>query len=99
MNLHTIENALISLEFGIQILRDATKAYLAMKKKGALEIPVVSGNVRITQYSPSMDCYVTIQQNDCDTGEDEEVTVFIPSQAKSERAYICHRAIVGRCGF
>lgn len=97
INLHTIENALLTLSFDYSIIRHATKCVDAWNQDSQPDyIPVVSGDVSLCR-APSGDCFVTIRQI-ADTGEFEDVEVYVPVQGSSEEPYICKRAIVGRCG-
>ena len=97
INLHTIENALLSLSFGYSDIRHATKCIRYWNHhEPAAYTPVISGNVSLSR-APSGDCYVTIQQI-ANTGELEDVQVYVPVDGSSEEPYICKRAIYARCG-
>ena len=96
INLHTIENALLTLSFGLSKIRHATKCVDDYNQDNRPDyIPVVSGDVSLSR-APSGDCYVTIRQVG-NTGEFEDVVVYVPVQGSSE-AYVCSRKVVGRCG-
>lgn len=96
INLHTVEKALLTFSFSRPTIRHATKCVDEHNQTHVPHyIPVVSGNVKLS-HAPSGDCYLTVQQIG-DTGELEDVIVYIPANGDSE-AYICSRQIVGRCG-
>ena len=96
INLHTIENALLTFSFGYSTIRHATKCVRYHNRiKPQPYTPVMSGNVRLSR-APSGDCFVTIQQI-ANTGEFEDVEVFVPVDGNSE-PYVCKRAIYARCG-
>ncbi len=96
INLHIIENALLTLSFGYSTIRHVTKCVRYHNRiEPQAYTPVVSGNVSLSR-APSGDCYVTIQQI-ADTGEFEDVEVYVPVDGSSE-PYVCKRAIYARCG-
>lgn len=97
INLHTIENALLTFSFDRPTIRHATKCVDKHNQNHVpYYIPVVSGHVSVV-HCPSGDCYVTVQQIG-DTGEPEKVELLVPVTGSSEEPYICQRAIIGRCG-
>ena len=96
IDLHIIENALLTLSFDYRTIRHATKCVDDYNKDSRPDyIPVVSGDVSLCR-APSGDCYVTVREVS-DTGEFEDVTVYVPAAGDSE-SYICSRKVVGRCG-
>ena len=96
INLHIIEKALLTLSFDYRTIRHATKCVDDYNQDNRPDyIPVVFGNVSLSR-APSGDCYVTVREIG-DTGELEDVIVYIPANGDSE-SYVCARKVVGRCG-
>ena len=97
INLHIIENALLTLSFDYRTIRHATKCVDNWNQTNVPHyVPVVSGNVSLVR-APSGDCYITIRQVG-DPGEFEDVTVYAPATGDSEDTYICSRKVIAWCG-